>query len=341
MTMSKLIITDGNTLNPGDLSWRPFEAFGEVVHYERTAPAEVAGRCREASVIITNKTPVTQETIAAARDLKVIAVTATGYNIVDVAAAAERNIPVCNVPGYGTDSVAQHTFALLLELTNHVGMNAATVSRGDWARSKDFSYSVKPIVEISGKTLGIVGFGRIGQKVGEIAHAFGMSVVYQSNHTVPSVYAKAVSLDELFSVSDFISLHCPLKADNQEFVNAALLSKMKPGACLINTARGQLIRERDLAEALKNHRIGGAALDVLSVEPPPADHPLTGLPNCLITPHNAWMSFEARQRIMNITIANVQQALQGNPVNVVIDKPIGSCDVLKSKGITGSCVLNR
>jgi glycerate dehydrogenase len=315
--MRKLIITDGYTLNPGDLYWKPLEEFGELVCYDRTAPSEVTGCCREASVIITNKTPITRETIDAAKNLKVIAVTATGYNIVDIAAAKERNIPVCNVPGYGTDSVAQHTFALLLELTSHVGMNAATVSRGDWSRSKDFSYTAKPIIEISGKTLGIVGFGRIGQKVGEVAHAFGMNVIYQSNHTAPSAYAKPVSLEELFSTSDFISLHCPLKTDNQEFVNASLLSKMKPGACLINTARGQLIQERDLADALKNNSIGGAALDVLSAEPPPADHPLIGLPNCLITPHNAWMSFEARQRIMNTTIENVRQALNGSPVNVV------------------------
>lgn len=317
MTMRKLIITDGYTLNPGDLSWKSLEEFGEVVIYDRTAAAEVTTRCREASVIITNKTPVTREAIDAAKDLKVIAVTATGYNIVDVAAAAERQIVVCNVPGYGTDSVAQHTFALLLELTNHVGMNAATVSDGDWSRSNDFAYTARPLVEISGKTLGIVGFGRIGQKVAEIAHAFGMNVIYQSNRTVPSAYARPVSLDALFAAADFISLHCPLKADNQEFVNASLLSRMKPGACLINTARGQLIHERDLAEALKRHDIGGAALDVLSVEPPPADHPLIGLPNCLITPHNAWMSLEARQRIMNTTIENVRQALQGNAINVV------------------------
>jgi glycerate dehydrogenase len=213
--------------------------------------------------------------------------------------------------------VAQHTFALLLELTNHVGLNAATVSRGDWFGSKDFCYTAKPLVEISGKTLGIVGFGRIGQKVAEIAHAFGMKVIYQSNHTVPSAYAKAASLEALFSTSDFISLHCPLKADNQEFVNASLLSKMKPAACLINTSRGQLIRERDLADALINNRIRGVALDVLSAEPPPVDHPLIGLSNCLVTPHNAWMSFEARQRIMSTTTENVLQALQGNPVNVV------------------------
>ena len=315
--MSKLIITDGHTLNPGDLSWKPFEDLGDVVIYDRTAVAEVAARCREASVIITNKTPITRETIEAANDLKVIAVTATGYNIVDVAAAAEKKIPVCNVPGYGTDSVAQHTFALLLELTSHVGLNAQTVSRGDWSRSQDFSYTLKPIVEISGKTLGIVGFGRIGQKVGEIAHAFGMKVIYQSNHTVPSAYARPVSLGELFSASDFISLHCPLKPDNQAFVNASLLSRMKPGACLINTARGQLIDERDLADALKRSLIGGAALDVLSVEPPPADHPLIGLPNCLVTPHNAWVSFEARQRILNTTLDNVRQALHGHAVNVV------------------------
>jgi glycerate dehydrogenase len=287
------------------------------VIYDRTAAGEVASRCREALVIVTNKTPVTRETIAAAKDLQVIVVTATGYNIVDVAAASERRIPVCNVPGYGTDSVAQHTFALLLELANHVGLNAGSVSRGDWSRSPDFSYSVKPIVEISGKTLGIVGFGRIGQKVGEIARAFGMKVIYQSNHVVPSAYAKPVPLGELFSVSDFVSLHCPLKPDNREFVNAALLSGMKPSACLINTARGQLIREPDLADALRNKRIAGAALDVLSTEPPPADHPLIGLGNCIITPHNAWLSLEARQRILKTTIDNVSRALHGQPANVV------------------------
>jgi glycerate dehydrogenase len=315
--MEKLVITDGYTLNPGDLSWEALHTFGEVKVYERTAASELVARCHDASVIITNKTPITRDVIEAAQSLKLIAVTATGYNIVDVAAAAARKIPVCNVPGYGTDSVAQHTFALLLELTNHVGPNAATVSRGYWSRSPDFCYTVKPIIEISGKTLGIVGFGRIGQKVGEIAQAFGMKVIYHSNRTVASAYANQVSLDVLFSESDFVSLHCPLKPDNKEFVNAALLSRMKPTAYLINTARGQLIREHDLAEALKNKRIAGAALDVLSVEPPPADHELTRLENCLITPHNAWLSFEARQRILNTTVENVRAALVGTSANVV------------------------
>jgi glycerate dehydrogenase len=315
--MEKLVVTDGYTLNPGDLSWNDFKAFGEVRVYDRTTPDEMAVHCKGASVIITNKTPVTRQTIEATGTLKAIAVTATGYNIVDVAAAAERNIPVCNVPGYDTDSVAQHTFALLLELTNHVGANAATVSRGYWSRSPDFCYSVKPIVEISGKTLGIVGFGRIGRKVAEIAHAFGMQVIYHSNHAAGVAYARQVSLETLFAGSDFVSLHCPLKADNLEFVNEVLLSRMKPTACLINTARGQLIRERDLAEALKSNRIAGAALDVLSAEPPPADHVLIHLENCLITPHNAWLSFEARQRILNTTLQNVRAALTGSPANVV------------------------
>lgn len=312
----KIVITDGYTLNPGDLSWEPFDALGEVIYYDRTRPEEIMARCREAHVIVTNKTPVSAEVIASAKDLKLIAVTATGYNVVDIAAAKRKGIPVCNVPEYGTHSVAQHALALLLELTNHVGRHAQSVREGEWVRAIDWSYARAPLIELKDKTLGIVGLGRIGNQAANIAHALGMNVIYHGGRA-EKIPATPVSLEELFSKSDFISLHCPLKADNQEFVNTALLSRMKPTAYLINTSRGQLIREPDLADALKKGVLAGAALDVLSKEPPPADHPLLGLPNCLITPHNAWLSYEARQRILDTTIQNVKMGIEGRPQHVV------------------------
>lgn len=316
----KLVITDGYTLNPGDLSWKLFEELGEVALYDRTAQSEVVDRCKDATAILTNKTPVTEDVIRKAKQLKVIAVTATGYNIVDVAAARDAGVPVCNVPGYGTNSVAQHTIAFLLELANHVGLNARSVADGEWSASKDFSYTKKPIVEIYGKTLGIVGYGSIGRKVAEIAKAFGMKVLSYS----PSATGNepgAVSMEAVFSQSDFVSLHCPLTRENAGFVNSGLLATMKPTACLINTARGQLINENDLRAALLNNALAGAALDVLSAEPPPPDHPLIGLPNCIITPHNAWCSFEARQRIMQTSYENVVAALRGTPQHVVNQAP--------------------
>jgi glycerate dehydrogenase len=235
---------------------------------------------------------------------------------VDVDAARQMKILVCNVPSYGTDSVAQHTFALILELTNLVGKNSETVRQGQWSHAPDWCYSVKPLVELSGKTIGIIGFGRIGQKVAQIAEAFGMRVIYFNPSPKDTSYTR-VSLKELFVTSDIVSLHCPLKSDNQSFVNKELISLMKPTAFLINTSRGQLIHEHDLAEALKSKKISAAALDVLSKEPPPAGHPLTGLDNCMITPHNAWLSVEARSRIMEITFRNVDAFLKGNPQNIV------------------------
>ncbi|HYG19056.1 MAG TPA: D-2-hydroxyacid dehydrogenase [Ohtaekwangia sp.] len=312
----RIVVTDGHTLNPGDLRWEGLQALGDVVIHDRTPEDLVADRCKSAEVIITNKTVISAGTITGAKKLKLIAVTATGFNIVDLKAADERKIPVCNVPGYGTDSVAQHTFALLLELTNHVGTNAQSVREGAWSRSPDWCYSRLPLSELHGKTLGIVGFGRIGRQVGKIAAAFGMKVIYHDRSEKPGA-ARKVSMEELFSASDVVSLHCSLKDDNYGFVNARLLSTMKPTAFLINTARGQLINESDLAVALGNKTIAAAALDVLSKEPPPADHPLVGLANCLITPHNAWLSFEARSRIMKTTCRNVEQMLAGNPQNIV------------------------
>lgn len=316
MNPVKIVITDGYTLNPGDLSWEDIHAIGEIEYYDRTAPEQITERCKEANVIIANKTPITKEVIDAATKLKVIAVTATGYNIVDIAAALARHIPVCNVPEYGTYSVAQHTWALLLELTNHVGINAQSVTNGGWSTSSDFCYSKRPLVELADKTLGIVGMGRIGQQVATIAKAMGMHVLYHSRHPKPN-WPSCVSLPELFEQSDVISLHCPQTPDNIGFVNASLLSKMKRTAYIINTSRGLLIDEADLAAVLKQNKIAGAALDVLSKEPPAANHPLIGLPNCIVTPHNAWLSREARSRIMKTTIENIVMALKGNPQHAV------------------------
>ncbi|MBS1596956.1 MAG: D-2-hydroxyacid dehydrogenase [Bacteroidetes bacterium] len=312
----KIVITDGYTLNPGDLSWKAFDALGEVMYYDRTPAALVAERCKEAEIIITNKTPINAATISAAIDLKAIAVTATGYNIVDSEAAKARNIPVCNVPVYGTDSVAQHAFALLLELTNQVGKNSESVRQGDWSASIDWCYTRSPIMELSKKIFGIIGYGRIGKQTGKIAEVFGMEVIYYNRSTQEGTPG-SVTLETLFAESDCISIHCPLTPDNHGFINKKLFSLMKPTAFLINTSRGQLINEQDLAEALKSGQFAGAALDVLSVEPPPLNHPLIGLPECIITPHTAWISYEARQRLMQVTFENVVSIIKGTPRNVV------------------------
>jgi glycerate dehydrogenase len=311
-----LVVTDGFTLNPGDLSWEQFETIGHLTVYERTSPAEVIARCSSASIIITNKTVINADVIRAAKKLKLIAVTATGYNIVDSGAARERKITVCNVPGYGTDSVAQHTFALILELANHVGSNSQSVAGGGWSRSTDWSYSTHPIIELSGKTLGIVGLGKIGGRVAQIALAFGMKVIF-FNKGKTSDAGEAVEMTELFRRADIVTLHCPLTDDNRGFINADMLQLMKPSAFLVNTARGLLINERDLADALIENRIAGAALDVLSEEPPPQNNPLLSLSNCIITPHNAWLSYEARRRIMNTTLGNIRSYISGSPINVV------------------------
>jgi len=312
----QIVITDGYTLNPGDLSWDAFKNIGQVKYYDRSTAGEVTERCREATIIITNKTPITIETMQAASNLKLIAVTATGYNIVDVAAAKQKGILVCNVPEYGTDSVAQHTISLLLELTNHTGKHAQSVQEGEWEKSIDWCYTKTPIMELSSKAMGIVGFGRIGQKVAIIAKSLGMKIIFY-NPNKQSDFAMSVSLEELFSQSDVISLHCPLKPGNLEFVNKDLLSLIKPTTFLINTSRGQLINEQDLADALQQEKLAGAALDVLSAEPPVNGNPLIGLPNCIITPHIAWKSFEARQRLMQTTLDNVKAVLAGHPQNVV------------------------
>jgi glycerate dehydrogenase len=316
-SQSRLVVTDGYTMNPGDLSWDAFQQFGEMSIHERTASHQIVDRCSNAEIIITNKTPLAKETIQQLSSLKLICVTATGYNIVDIAAAREKNIPVCNVPAYGTYSVAQHTFALLLEITNHVALHAASVKNGDWVKAADWCYTKAPLVELAGKTLGIIGMGHIGQQVARIAVALGMKVIYYSAHKKDIDFAAYRSQQEVFREADFISLHCPLKSDNQQFVNKELIASMKPGAWIINTARGQLIHEQDLADALNKGQIGGVALDVLSVEPPKADNPLLSAKNCIITPHNAWVSREARERILQVTVENIKAFITGQPKNVV------------------------
>lgn len=312
----RIVITDGYTLNPGDLSWQPFEELGEVAYYDRTAANDVLERCKNADIIVTNKTPISSPVVDAAPELKMVAVTATGYNIVDIQAVKKRHIPVCNVPDYGTHSVAQHAFALLLEITNHVGANAASVQAGEWYRSPDWCYTKKPVMELKDKTIGIIGLGKIGRQVAMQAMAFGMHVIYHRGKK-PLKGAREVKLHELFMQADFISVHCPLTADNNAFINKELLELMKPTSYLINTSRGQLIAERELADALQKHKLAGAALDVLSAEPPLQPHPLIGLPNCIITPHNAWISLEARSRIMQTTFENVKAFMEGHPQNVV------------------------
>jgi len=317
-----IVVLDGYTLNPGDLSWDELKALGPCEIFDRTPPGDVAARAVNAEIVITNKAILHRAQIEALPKLKYIGVTATGYNVVDIDAAKERGIVVCNVPLYGTRSVAQHTFALLLELTQHVGHHAQTVCDGRWVRSVDWCYWDKPLIELDGLTMGIVGYGRIGQATARLAEAFGMKVL-----TTPSSSGKprepqvgVVSLDQLFSESDVVSLHCPLTPETKHLVNAPRLARMKPTAFLLNTSRGPLIDEAALADALNSGRIAAAALDVLSTEPPPADNPLLTAKNCLITPHNAWAMRAARARLMKTSVDNVRAFLAGTQQNVVSGK---------------------
>jgi glycerate dehydrogenase len=313
-----IVILDAYTCNPGDLSWREFQALGTCAVYDRTPENEVAGRAREAEIVITNKAVLGGATINALSKLRYIGVTATGYNIVDIAAARARRIPVCNVPEYGSASVAQAAFALLLELTNRAGHHAQTVAAGRWTKSPDWCYWDFPLIELNGLTLGIVGYGRIGQAVGRIGRAFGMNVLATRRQpTATSDGAPLVTLDELLRESDVISLHCPLTPETRHLINARTLAQMKPAALLINTARGGIVHEADLAAALNEDRLAGAGLDVLSVEPPPANNPLLTAKNCLITPHVAWASRPARARLIHLAAENLRCFLNGHPQNVV------------------------
>lgn len=313
----KIVITDGYALNPGDLSWESIAELGTLEVHERTTPDQLVERCRDAHIILSNKTEIRSTALEKLSNAKLIGVLATGFNVIDVEAVRNRNITVCNVPAYGTASVAQHAFALILALSNHVCLHAASVANGDWQRSADWSYSKAPIMELAGKTLGIVGMGNIGEQVARIAASFDLKVLYHNRNKKQTALAEYVTMDALFKESDIVSLHCPLTPENEGFVNESRLNTMKHTVFLINTARGQLINENDLASALNSNRIAGAALDVLSKEPPAAGNPLLNAKNCIITPHNAWMSKEARQRIIDVTVRNIKQFLAGEPVNVV------------------------
>ena len=315
----KIVVLDGFTLNPGDLDWAGLRALGDCEIHDRTAPDEIVPRAADAEIILTNKTVLNRATLAALPKLKYIGVLATGINVVDAVAARERGIPVTNVPDYGTRSVAQLTFALLLELAHHAGHHAQTVREGRWSRCADFCYWDFPLLELDGLTMGLVGFGRIGRAVSQLAAAFGMKVLVHSRcapeNLPPGV--RFVGLEELFRSSDVVSLHCPLTPETKQLVNVERLAWMKHTAFLINTSRGPLVDEAALADALNAGKISGAALDVLSVEPPPAGNPLLTAKNCLITPHLAWATRAARARLMRIAVANVAAFLAGTPENVV------------------------
>ena len=311
----KIVILDGYAENPGDLSWDGFAALGDLTVYDRTPADQIISRIGDAEIILTNKTPVTADTLAACPQVRYIGVLATGYNVVDVAAARERGVVVANVPAYGTAAVAQHVFALLLELCHHAGHHNAAVQQGRWTSCPDFCFWDRPLTELAGKTMGIVGYGRIGRSVSGIAQAFGMKVLACSAHGGEGT----VSLQEVLTQSDVISLHCPLTADNAGMINREAIARMKNGVFIINTARGPLIDETALREALLSGKVRGAAVDVVSTEPIPAGHPLLGLPNCIITPHIAWAPKESRQRLMDVAVENLHSFLLGTPVNNVAE----------------------
>jgi glycerate dehydrogenase len=319
--MSKIIIAiDGYTLNPGDLSWDPWSEYGELKVYERTpyTTEAIAERCAGANAVLTNKTPFTKETLARLPDLEYIGVTATGYNMIDIAAAKQQGIVVTNVPGYGTPSVVQMTFALLLELTLRVQRHSDAVMEGKWSRCPDFSFWDYPLVELSGKTMGIIGMGHIGSRVADIATAFGMNVIGNSRtQTDPARRPgfRWVTIQELLTRADVVSIHCPLFPETRGLVNKTTLAMMKPTAFLLNTSRGPIVVEQDLADALNEGRLAGAGLDVLSTEPPPAGNPLFTAKNCIITPHISWATKEARARLMSATLANFAAWCSGRPTN--------------------------
>ncbi len=313
----KITVLDGFTENPGDLSWDWLTALGECTVYERTPAELIAERCDGCDIIITNKTPLRRELLKTLPELKYVGLLSTGFKIVDWEYCKEKGIPVCNIPSYSTSAVAQLVFALILEHTNAVAIHSSSVHSGEWSACKDFCYWKSPLTELDGKTLGIIGFGKIGKAAAKIATAFGMKVLAFTNHPAPFEGVEFCSKDELIEKSDFVSLHCPLNPSTEKMVNADFLSKMKKTAVLINTSRGQVVDEAALADALKNGIIAGAGLDVLETEPPKADCPLFGIQNCYITPHIAWAGFETRKRLMEICRQNVEAFLSGTPVNLV------------------------
>lgn len=316
----KIVVLDGYTLNPGDLNWSQLKALGEVEIYDRSNGPEIVERAKNADAVLTNKTPLTGDALSQMHSLKYIGVIATGYNIVDVQAATKKRIVISNVPGYGSASVAQLVFALLLELCLHVQEHSVAVTSGKWSNSKDFSFWDFPLIELKGKTMGIFGFGDIGKQVADIATAFGMKVVATSRTQTDQSNRKDfrwVNFEELVEFADVISIHAPLTPDTEKKFNADVFGKMKTSALLINTSRGPIIEENDLATALNKNIISGAGLDVLSTEPPPKDNPLFSARNCIITPHIAWATKESRQRLMDAVVSNLKHFIEGHPQNVV------------------------
>lgn len=318
----KIVVLDGYAENPGDLSWEALGELGKLTVYDRTSLTdenEIAVRIGDAEIVITNKTPITAKIIDACPGIKFISMLATGYNVVDYAYARRKNIPLSNVPTYGTASVSQFSIALLLEVCHHIGHHDATVHAGRWAESADWCYWDYPLVELEGKTMGVIGFGRIGQAEGRVAKALGMKVLAYDLYPNDAgrEIAEYVDLDTLYANADVITLHCNLTPENTGMINKASIAKMKDGVILINNARGQLIDEQDVADALNSGKIGAAGLDVVYTEPIRADNPLLKAKNCVITPHISWAPRESRQRIMDCTVSNVKAFLDGNPVNVV------------------------
>ena len=313
----KITVLDGYTENPGDLSWDWLKDCGDCTIYDRTPPELIAERCAGCDIIITNKTPLRRPLLETLPNLKYVGLLSTGFNIVDWEYCKEKRIPVCNIPSYSTNAVAQLVFALILEHTNAVALHSQSVHSGEWSACKDFCYWKTSLSELDGKTIGIIGFGKIGKAVAKIAAAFGMKVLAATNHPAPFDNVEFCEKDELLAESDFVSLHCPLTPATEGMVNADFLAKMKKKAVLINTSRGQVVDEKALAYALENDIIAGAGLDVLETEPPKADCPLIGAKNCFITPHIAWAGFETRERLMKICRSNVEAFLNGKPVNLV------------------------
>jgi glycerate dehydrogenase len=316
----RAVVLDAATIDPGDNPWHDIETIGPLEVHARTPRKLVVERARGAEVVLTNKTVLDAAAFDALPGLRLVCVLATGVNVVDLDAARRHHVTVCNVPGYSVEAVPQHTIALILEATNAVGEHASAVRRGEWSRHPDFSMCRQPLVELAGKTVGIVGHGLIGSKVGEVAHAFGMQVLaFSPSRRLAGSYDgfEWATVAEIFANSDVVSLHCPLTSDNTRFVNAALLASMREGSIFVNAARGDLVDEPALAAALDAGRPWMAALDVLSSEPPPADHPLAAHPRCIVTPHIAWASLAARRRLLQITAANIRCFAEGRPQNVV------------------------
>jgi|HubBroStandDraft_1064217.scaffolds.fasta_scaffold47718_4 glycerate dehydrogenase len=316
----KIVILDGHAINPGDLSWDALRSVGDLEVFDRTPEDSIVFRAREAEALLTTRAPLSAQTLVQLDQLRYVGAMFTGYDEIDLKAARERNVVVTNVPTYGTASVAQLVFALLLELCHHVALHSEATHTGEWSRSPDFSFWKTPLVELQDKTMGIIGFGRIGRRVAEIAAAMGMQVIAaDAGKRNPPNWPgfRWCDVDELMSAADVVSLHCPLLPETRGMINAASLSKMKPGSFLINTSRGPLIIEQDLADALNHGRLAGAAVDVLSSEPPSLDNPLLHTKNCLVTPHIAWATKEARTRLIETVVANLRSFLEGHPVNVV------------------------